>query len=100
MKNLYEILVPQADNFGNFIPVAIHNIWDDQVKKIAGGITINRSVKGSWKSPEGHYVTERMIPVTIMCSESEIVEIARMTKQFYHQDAVMFYMVSHNTYII
>jgi len=99
MKELWEILVPK-ENDGEDIAVPEHNIWDAKVRAITGGLTIHRSTKGNWISPEGELVVERMIPVRIACTETQIHEIARMTKEFYRQDAVMYYRVSDKVFII
>lgn len=99
MKELWEILVP-AINDGNEIAVPEHNIWDAKVRAITGGLTIHKSTKGNWISPEGELIVEKMIPVRIACSEPQIHEIGTMTKEFYRQDAVMYYRVSDRVFII
>lgn len=97
---LWEILVPKADNNGEFIAVPEHNIWDAKVREITGGLTIHRSALGNWVSPRGELVVERMIPVRISCTEDEIHLIARMTKEFYDQEKVMYYRVSDKVFIL
>jgi hypothetical protein len=97
---LWEILVPKLDDNGDDIGVPTHNVWDSLVRKITGGLTIHRSAKGNWISPKGELVIERMIPVRIACNEETMHEIGEMTKQFYRQDAVMYYRVSDKVFIV
>lgn len=99
-QELWEILVPQANNDGEFIAIPEHNIWDSKVRKITGGLTIHRSAKGEWVSPEGELVVERMIPVRIACTEEQMHTIAQMTKEFYQQAKVMYYRVSDKVFIV
>lgn len=66
---------------------------------ISGGLTIYRPSKGQWISKEGELFEERMIPVRIMCSREDIEKIADLTAQYYNQKAVMFYLISTESYI-
>ena len=100
MKELWAILVPQADTNGDFIAVPEHNIWDAKVRAITGGLTIHRSALGNWVSPKGELVVERMTPVQIACTEEEIHKIGKMTKEFYRQERVMYYRVSDKVFIV
>lgn len=97
---LWEILVPTVRNDGRPFRLRYHRVWDERVKAISGGITIVNPVKGTWISPEGEEFKERMIPVRIMCSREEILQIAEMTKEYYEQLAVMVVKVSDETFII
>lgn len=93
-KYLYEILVPTG------YPFIHHMKWDDEVKKISSGLTILKPVKGKWVDSINRSVDEYMIPVQIRCTEKEIVEIATFTLLHYKQEAVMFYRISNECYII
>lgn len=97
---LFEILVPQCTTEGNKIEVTFHHKWDEKVRALANGLTIRRPVKGQWIGPTGEVLKEGMIPVRIMCSESTIYKIALMTKEFYKQDAVMYYKLSDKVVIV
>jgi len=96
---LWEILVPTVRNDGRPFRLRYHRVWDEKVKAISGGLTIVKPVVGTWISDEGDEYKERMIPVRIMCSKEEVVEIAAMTKKYYDQLAVMVYKVSDEAYI-
>jgi hypothetical protein len=90
---LYEILVP-ATLDDKEIEVQYHRLWDKKVNKITGGLTIHKSTKGYWTSPEGDLFVEKMIPVRIMCTAEQIKRIADITAEHYKQKAVMFYRIS------
>jgi hypothetical protein len=64
------------------------------VRAISGGLTILTPAKGQWVAPSGQLFVERMIPVRIICTPSEIEAIADMTAVFYEQLAVMWHRVS------
>jgi len=91
---LYEILVPTQTNAGKPIRTRQHHEWDNRVRRITGGLTIFPPAKGQWVCPAGELFSERMIPVRVMCTETEIEDIAFLTAMFYEQKAVMFYRVS------
>ena len=100
MSEMWEILVPTVRNDGRPIRTRFHRVWDEKVKAVSGGLTIIKPVNGVWVSDEGEEFKERMIPVRIMCSKDEIFEIAKMTKKYYDQLAVMIYKVSEEAYIV
>ena len=101
MIYLYEILVPTIHRENNKpIRTRYHRVWDSKVREITGGLTIFNPAKGRWISPNGELFSERMIPVRIMCSEINIINIALMTKKYYNQLAVMYYRVSDEVKII
>lgn len=99
-KELWEILVPTVRNDGRPFRLRYHRVWDERVKELSGGLTIVSPVKGTWVSPDRVTYKERMIPVRIMCTRSEIMEIAEMSKKYYEQLAVMVYRVSDEVYVI
>lgn len=92
-KRLYEILVPCNWNGGKPVRTRHHREWDKRVKRISGGLTILRPCKGSWVH-EGAVYDDRVIPVRIMCTDSEMKDIARITIEHYEQEAVMYYIIS------
>jgi hypothetical protein len=98
-KDLWEILVPTIRNDGRAIRTRFHRVWDDKVRAISGGLTILTPAKGQWLNSKGILFAERMIPVRIYCAESEIRAIAKMTRTYYEQEAVMFYKISDNCYV-
>lgn len=93
-KYLWEILVPYHDNNGNKFDLAYHRQWDDKVRSIAGGLTIFKTSKGQWVSEDNEQFNDRMIPVRIYCSESQIDEIIEFTLEHYDQKAVLCYTIS------
>lgn len=87
---LWEILVPTVSNTGRPFSVRHHRQWDAHVTAIAGGMTLIQPVRGSWVEPDsGEGFTERMIPVRIMCTREQIIEICKETARFYDQLAVL-----------
>jgi hypothetical protein len=96
MKKLYEILVPTARNDGRPISARYHRIWDENIIKISGGLTILSPAKGTWVSPSNEIFKERMIPVRILCEEEDILSIIDYTIDYYEQEAVLAYVISDN----
>jgi hypothetical protein len=90
---LWEILVPATRACGTPIEVAHHHAWDAFVQERAGGMTLYKPTRGTWVD-SGRVITEPMIPVRILCSESIISEIVDFTIEHYEQEAVLAYRVS------
>ena len=88
--SLWEILVPTVRANGKPIHTRFHRVWDKEVEKISGGMTIYHPAHGRWIN-EGTRYAERMIPVRVMCTRSEILKIAEFTVKYYDQKAVMAY---------
>lgn len=98
---MWEILVPTVSNSGKPFSVRHHRQWDAHVTAIAGGMTLIQPVRGSWVEPDsGQDFTERMIPVRIMCSREQIVEICKETARFYDQLAVLATLISTQTVLV
>lgn len=97
---LWEVLVPTISNEGVPFRTRFHRIWDAKVYKITGGMTIHMPTKGRWVAPDGTLFAERMIPVRIACNREQIVEILKMTMEFYGQLAVMGFKVSEDVIIL
>jgi hypothetical protein len=95
---LYELLVPTHSREGVRLTDEFHKGWDKVVCDITGGLTLLKTVKGSWVSDSGT-VKETMIPVRIAMEESEVDKIVDITLSYYEQEAVMIYIVSENVVI-
>ena len=95
-KYMWEILVPASNNKDLKFSYEHHKEWDEYVKSVAGGLTINKTAKGEWISPDGTLFKDRMIPVRIMCTEFEIEKIIQFTIKWYKQEAVLAYEVSNH----
>lgn len=92
---LWEILVPTIRRAnGKPYKTRYHRVWDEKVREITGGLTVLQPVKGYWISPNEELFSERMIPVRIMCTGTEMGKIASMTADYYDQLAVMYYKVT------
>jgi hypothetical protein len=96
---VWEILVPYKMGRKN-VQVPYHKIWDEFVRNIAGGLTIQKVSKGQWISPSGKLHKELMIPVKIACTESQIRLIADFTLKHYRQEAVFLMRISDKAFII
>lgn len=99
---LWEILVPAKKNDGSEYNLSYHQLWDQQVRDITGGLTIMKPAKGQWVNPEDKEVfIEAMIPVRIAIENNDQLEkIINLTMQHYQdQIAVMVYRISDNTII-
>lgn len=93
-RAMWEILVPTVRNDGRPYRTRYHRVWDEKVKKISGGLTITPPVKGVWVSSAGEEYRERMIPVRVLATRSDIEVIVAMTKEYYDQLAVLAYKLS------
>jgi hypothetical protein len=100
-RTLWEILVPTQFNDGTPIRTRRHREWDRQMRAISGGLTILKPARGQWVCPEGKLFHERMIPVRILATESEMrKKIIPKTIRFYQQEAVMAYEISQKVLLI
>lgn len=97
---LWEILVPRNFTDGSEIPLTYHQAWDGRVRSLANGLTVLKTVKGQWVSPEGDLFREPMIPVRVACTEEDMAHIADITALHYKQQAVMFYLVSQKIAVL
>jgi len=91
---LWEILVPASNNKDLKFSYEHHKEWDEFVKGISGGITIMKTAKGEWVSPDGKLYIDRVIPCRIVCDEEQINEIVDFTIDHYKQEAVLAYRIS------
>ena len=90
---LWEILVPTMKD-EKPVRTKYHKVWDEKVRAISNGLTVLKPAKGQWVSPSGQLFAERMIPVRIACSESDIDKIMKMTIEYYNQEEVLAYRIS------
>lgn len=93
-KDLWEILVPTIRNCGKPFRTRYHRVWDKKVREISGGLTIMSPVKGQWINEGGTLFAERMIPVRIICTETEIDSIIKMSLKYYDQEAILAYKIA------
>lgn len=93
---LWEILVPASNNKDLQFTYEHHKEWDEYVKNLTGGVTIMKTAKGQWVSPDGKLYIDRMIPCRIVCSEDQISDIIDFTIEHYSQEAVLAYRISTN----
>lgn len=91
---MYEILVPCQYNTGKPVRTKHHKEWDKVVRKITGGLTIFKPVKGQWISSNSVLFEERMIPVRIACTRKQIEKIMEFSMSHYRQLAMLAYLVS------
>jgi hypothetical protein len=98
-KKLWEILVPKYSNQGLEYNLDYHHKWDEQVRKITGGMTILRTAKGQWVNPKGITFIEEMIPVRIYCNKKNINKIIDFTIKYYNQEAIFAYRVGDEVII-
>ena len=97
---LWEILVPVCRADGKEIDIPFHQLWDEKVRAVSGGLTITRSVRGQWIF-EDKLFSERVIPCRVMATRWEMNQIAKITIAHYSdQLAVMFYRLSESAIIM
>lgn len=92
-EEMWEILVPASNKEKEFT-YEHHKAWDEYVISKSGGITVMRTVKGEWISPNNVRFKDRMIPVRIYCTGDDIEEIIDFTIKHYDQEAVLAYRIS------
>lgn len=68
---MWEILVPASGKEQEFA-FEHHKEWDKYVRNMAGGLTILKTAKGEWVSPDGTLFRDRVIPVRINCTKKQI----------------------------
>lgn len=101
MVCMWEILVPTVRRVdGKPYTTRYHRAWDAKVRQVTGGLTILTPAKGQWVSAEGELFVERMIPVRIAATRSQMSSIIDMTLTYYDQLAVMCYKVSDEVNIV
>ena len=91
---LFEILVPAN------CETDCHWLWDAKVVNIAGGLSILPTIRGRWQTGPSPVICEPMIPVRIAATDEQMYEIAKMTGDHYNQDAVMYYVISNEAFIV
>lgn len=91
---MWEILVPcKFEDTQKPVRTKHHRKWDEYVRTISGGLTILMPAKGQWIHKERLY-TDRVIPVRVICTQSEIEKIIDFTITHYRQIAVLAYRIS------
>jgi len=90
---MWEILVPASNKIQEFT-YEHHKAWDEFVIGISGGITIMKTVKGEWVSPNNVRFKDRMIPVRVKCDSFDMDKIIDFTIKHYDQEAVLAYRIS------
>lgn len=90
---MWEILVPCGFELSH------HKAWDEYVRGLAGGLTIQRSVKGQWVNDSKELFSEWVIPVRVACDRETIERIIDFTISHYKQQAVMAYKLSDEVII-
>lgn len=99
MKKLYEILVPASNNKDMKFSYEHHKQWDAFVMGVAKGVTILKTGKGQWVSPDGKLYKDKIIPCRIACTPEQIDKIIDFTIEHYKQEAVMAYCISEEVII-
>lgn len=92
-KCLWEILIPTIRNNGKPIKTRFHRIWDKKVREISGGLTVMPVAKGQWIFQEKIF-SERMIPVRLIATRSEIEQVVQLSLKYYEQLAILAYKIS------
>jgi len=83
-----------------FVRTKHHKRWDTYVRKITGGLTILAPSKGQWVNDDDEVIEERILPVNIACTDEQLKLIVEFSLKHYKQDALMYYKVSDEVYIV
>jgi hypothetical protein len=92
-KYFWKIFVPVNNNEGIKFSLTYHQEWDKKVRSITGGLTVFKTSKGQFVMGDVVF-HDRMIPVEIYCTESQIDQIIQITMEYYHQEAILCTRVS------
>ncbi len=96
-KKVYEILIPvtpnengfgdtRCDRFGMFSEN--HNFhFENELINLSGGLSKLTVIDGVWID-DGKTYSEKMIPYRVVCTASEISQIAEFAKKHYEQLAI------------
>jgi hypothetical protein len=82
----WTIYVPTKSPTGRRFTSADHSRWEQQVMELTGGMTFHGKVKGFHLDPDNR---EESIDVSIVCTETQIRQIAKLAKKLYRQQAVL-----------
>ncbi len=98
---MFNILVPTVRRVGG-VPykTRFHRVWDEKVRAITGGLTIQPPNRGQWVGPDGALYSERMIPVLFAATEEQCDEIMAMTLVYYDQLVVLCWEVISNVKLL
>lgn len=66
---------------------------------IAGGLTLMSPNYGNWCSPEGQVYRERMIPVQVACTRTQLDTVMALVASHYGQKSVMARKISDEVII-
>jgi len=99
LRELWEVLVPVRDWYGDKIHISEHKEWDSKICAITKGLSLQKTINGKWFSKENDIQEEEMIPVRIACTREQLTEIVELTLNHYRQDAVMAYKISDEVII-
>ena len=95
-SRLWEVLIPVANEHGALYPKGHHQEWDQMVRAISGGLTIIPPVLGQWHDPDSkHLLIERMIPVRVLATDTQINQIIDLVISHYNQKVVFAYVISN-----
>lgn len=96
-RRVWEIMVPTHYQDGTYITLDTHQVWDQNICNIAGGLTLQPTVNGRWVPTIGagrDLVAESVIPVRIACTDEQIDSVLAFTCSYYDQEEVMAWVVS------
>lgn len=96
---LWEILLPTFNRYGLEITMVHHKAWDRKILEISNGLTLMHEKRGRWLS-SNTTIEEKMVAVHIAATRNQMRSIAKLTKEHYEQDAVMYYKISDEVYFV
>ncbi|NJO59878.1 MAG: hypothetical protein HC836_16835 [Richelia sp. RM2_1_2] len=95
-RSLWEILIPKTSNDGTVISPCVRHSWDEEIRKISGGLTVLSPVEGHWIAESGALFKEEMVPVRVLATPKEMEKIIDLTFVHYKQESVLAYELSKN----
>ena len=90
---LWEILIPKYSNEKELFSETHHDKWRLRVLEMTSGLTQLDQVKGYWVHNKKTYI-EDMIPIRVICNDTNVEKIIEETITHYDQKAVLAYVIS------
>lgn len=95
MKNLYEILIPIADNAGFVFSDSHRKLFFDMLIGETSGLSILPNLQGFWEE-KGKIYEDINTPLRVICTGEDIKRFANTAKEHFDQLAILYYQISDN----
>ena len=98
-KTMWELLIPAGINNKEFTAEQ-HKVWENDVTKSVGEITIIRQLKGDWLTSNKLEFKDRVLRVNVVCNEKQLKKIIQITMLLYHMEKIIVYKTGEDVIIL